>query len=494
MAVVGNTAYVGEFFARRLTILDISDRRAPVLRGQLAVGPEVTGLAASGSYVYLTGLGGHLQIVDVVNPTAPLSTSFLAGSGYAIAASGTFAYLVTYEGATGNKLKIFNVTNPVAPALQSETGVGTGFSNIIVIGTTAYLCSSNVNGGGNWLRLYDISNPASPVLTGSVSLGAATYRCMTTDGTYAYVGVGDGPGTSRLSIYNVSNPAAAPVAMGSLQVNDIPATIAVTGSTVYLTFYVGATSALILDTIDVSDVTAPSLSDYTSLGSGDGGIIEPVDGYLFIPGQQFDVYAVGADQATASLRVSGGLMVDSVGRSNGGLINGITFGVISGEGISSRRTVPGGNPYGIDFYTAFTNRMAITNGGRVGVGVVEPQYTLHVNGSVAGVGAYANVSDGRYKQRLTPIPNAVERVAQLHGVRFEWKRDDRPDLELPEGQQLGLIAQEVEGVFPEAVSTADDGTKSIAYSTLIPVLVEAVKEQHHEIASLRAALKRLLDP
>jgi hypothetical protein len=73
-------------------------------------------------------------------------------------------------------------------------------------------------------------------------------------------------------------------------------------------------------------------------------------------------------------------------------------------------------------------------------------------------------------------------------VTFEWKREAHPEWALPQGRQIGLPAQEVETVFPEAVTTDDDGIKSVAYSTLIPVLVEAIKAQQAQIEDLKRAL------
>ena len=68
-------------------------------------------------------------------------------------------------------------------------------------------------------------------------------------------------------------------------------------------------------------------------------------------------------------------------------------------------------------------------------------------------------SDVRYKKDLKPIENALDRVIQLKGVSFSWK-----DESMGKGQQLGVIGQEVEKVFPEVVSTDSDGYKSVAYS------------------------------
>jgi hypothetical protein len=122
-------------------------------------------------------------------------------------------------------------------------------------------------------------------------------------------------------------------------------------------------------------------------------------------------------------------------------------------------------------------------GNAVGIETGSPSYTLHVNGSVAGTSAYVNLSDERLKKNIRQIYNALSLVEKLHGVRFQWKdvgeRQVGKSLSVPVGQsQVGFIAQDVEKILPEAVSTASgpDAIKSVAESKVVPVLVEAVKE------------------
>ncbi len=101
-------------------------------------------------------------------------------------------------------------------------------------------------------------------------------------------------------------------------------------------------------------------------------------------------------------------------------------------------------------------------------------------------GTLTNLSDLRQKQDITPLKDSLSSVLALRGVRFRWRAagDDVPP-------SLGLIAQEVEGVFPDLVETGADGMKTLNYLGLIGPLVEAVKEQHAEIAELRAEVESL---
>ncbi len=88
-----------------------------------------------------------------------------------------------------------------------------------------------------------------------------------------------------------------------------------------------------------------------------------------------------------------------------------------------------------------------------------------------------NSSDVRLKENIHTIENALDKVTKLRGVHYEWiDKKSRG-----EGQRIGLIAQEIEKVIPEVVSQNDEGMKSVAYSPLVGVLIEAIKELKAEI-------------
>jgi hypothetical protein len=104
-------------------------------------------------------------------------------------------------------------------------------------------------------------------------------------------------------------------------------------------------------------------------------------------------------------------------------------------------------------------------------------------------GGVVQGSDVRLKKEVAPLGDVTGGLLNLRGVRFKW-RDDA----LGESGQIGLIAQEVEQVFPELVEVGPDGMKGILHAGLIAPLIEAVKQQHAEIAELRAELRRLQKP
>ena len=97
-------------------------------------------------------------------------------------------------------------------------------------------------------------------------------------------------------------------------------------------------------------------------------------------------------------------------------------------------------------------------------------------------------SDRRLKKYIKNIPNALEKVSQINGVSFEWKKADakiKREVHSHEGHDVGVIAQEVEEVLPEVVSTRDNGYKAVNYEKIVPLLIEAIKDLKAEIDELK---------
>ena len=130
-----------------------------------------------------------------------------------------------------------------------------------------------------------------------------------------------------------------------------------------------------------------------------------------------------------------------------------------------------------------TGSVAITidDSGNVCLGYVNvnPSYKLNVNGTTRSYGFF-DASDKRWKEDIETIDDSLTKISKLRGVTYKWK-----DKEKGKKLKVGLIAQEVEEVYPEVVSTDSDGYKSIEYSKLIAPLIEAVKELKAKNDNLR---------
>ena len=133
-----------------------------------------------------------------------------------------------------------------------------------------------------------------------------------------------------------------------------------------------------------------------------------------------------------------------------------------------------------DFTSTGTNQFLIRASGGVGINTDSPQFALHVNGDAGkpGGGAWSVASDARLKKEIRPLEQALTRLLQLHGVTYEYK-DPKAIHELP-GQQTGMIAQEVEKVFPDWVETAPDGMRRLSIRGFEALTVEALRELRTE--------------
>jgi len=135
-----------------------------------------------------------------------------------------------------------------------------------------------------------------------------------------------------------------------------------------------------------------------------------------------------------------------------------------------------------------TERLRVSSStGNVGVGKTpSATYKLDVSGDINATGVVrangmALSSDARYKTNVATLNNALDDVLNLRGVSYDFDREKWPAKGFADGKQIGFIAQEIEKIFPELVSTDANGYKSVNYIGVVPVLVEAVKAQQKQI-------------
>jgi hypothetical protein len=116
---------------------------------------------------------------------------------------------------------------------------------------------------------------------------------------------------------------------------------------------------------------------------------------------------------------------------------------------------------------------------------------IDASGNFTASGNITAYSDRRLKENIETIPNAISLVQRLRGVTFDWIADKK--------HSYGLIAQEVEEVIPELIHETENGTadgdvkmkiKSVDYSKMVSVLIEAIKEQQLQIEELKALIKK----
>jgi hypothetical protein len=176
----------------------------------------------------------------------------------------------------------------------------------------------------------------------------------------------------------------------------------------------------------------------------------------------------------------GGLRVVGIGNESDS-VNSVSIALTNNGSLGSLYTL---NGIPLTFKTVGTERMRIDNNGSVGIGTIAPNYILDVNGSV-GATAYYYTSDARLKKNITALPNGtLAKIMQLKPVSFNWINSNVSG----NATQLGLIAQDVEKVFPEVVNTASGvngtGYKSVEYGNLVAPIISAIQEQQTQISLL----------
>jgi len=132
----------------------------------------------------------------------------------------------------------------------------------------------------------------------------------------------------------------------------------------------------------------------------------------------------------------------------------------------------------------------------VGIGKNNPGYKLDVVGDINASGqvranGIALTSDARFKQNITGIANALNNLLKLRGTNYFFITNSFPERNFSTDKQIGVIAQEVEKIFPELVSTDKDGYKSVNYIGLIPVVIESIKEQQTQIEKQNQRIDKL---
>ena len=114
-------------------------------------------------------------------------------------------------------------------------------------------------------------------------------------------------------------------------------------------------------------------------------------------------------------------------------------------------------------------------------------HNVRVHGDFHANGNLTQNSDGRLKKDIQPLTNMLESVLKVEGKTYRWKEGSS----LSDDVDIGLVAQEVEKVFPELVVEDEQGYKGIAYSKLSVILLEAIKEQQGQIIFQQEQIREL---
>jgi hypothetical protein len=185
-------------------------------------------------------------------------------------------------------------------------------------------------------------------------------------------------------------------------------------------------------------------------------------------------------------RAGDGAATGSVGWSGASESNNFNFSSTSGGGYFTWSTNNG----------AVTEKMRLSASGSLGIGTTSPVYKLDVVGDIntttcvriAGTQQLGTcASDERFKKNIQPIQSALAKLRLLNPVHYEFRTEEFPERHFSHSIEAGLIAQDLERVFPDLVVTGDDGYKRVKYGLDLEMqTIAAVKELALENDHLKA--------
>jgi hypothetical protein len=155
------------------------------------------------------------------------------------------------------------------------------------------------------------------------------------------------------------------------------------------------------------------------------------------------------------------------------------------------------NLAGITYWNdSYAIKMGVRNDGYFGLGgwsSASWRWYVDPSGNMTAAGNVTAYSDPELKENFQPFTNALDLVSKLNGGSFTWKTGYTHTENRAGQKDYGVLADEVEAVFPEMVGQSieieGESYKTVAYEKLIPVLIEAIKELKAEVEELKGQIK-----
>ncbi|PWB68990.1 hypothetical protein C3F09_10745 [candidate division GN15 bacterium] len=190
----------------------------------------------------------------------------------------------------------------------------------------------------------------------------------------------------------------------------------------------------------------------------------------------------------ACMTAEGGIGTLSLGRAVDPINRGTLIQATAGE-FQSRLDISGGPPLGLPPQTICL--VADESTAKVGIGTPSPSQALHVIGNICYTGTIGACSDAKYKKNVKDLNHSLDAVMKLRGVRYDWRTSEYPEMRFDDKTQVGFVAQEVKEVLPEAVNEQADGSLTIDYSRVTPLLLEALKELRTLVDKQQSQIREL---
>jgi hypothetical protein len=142
----------------------------------------------------------------------------------------------------------------------------------------------------------------------------------------------------------------------------------------------------------------------------------------------------------------------------------------------------------LETFTASLSTTSNVRFGSLGIGMAASGTSGRID-AANDVVAFST-SDIRLKENIKPIENALDKISKISGNTYDWKSELK-DAHGYEGNDVGVIAQEIEAVLPQLVQDRDNGYKAVKYDKIVALLIEGIKEQQTQIHSLTLEIEKL---
>jgi hypothetical protein len=132
-----------------------------------------------------------------------------------------------------------------------------------------------------------------------------------------------------------------------------------------------------------------------------------------------------------------------------------------------------------------TDNAAFVIGNGTGSSTKSDAFVVYFNGNATLSGDLTINSDERLKDNIQPLGSTLNKLHQIEGKTYSFKKDEEHT------PKIGVLAQEVQAVFPELVTEGGDGILSVNYQGLVPVLINAINEQEVKMSEQDAKIAAL---
>jgi len=418
------------------------------------------------SQPYMSGsMGNTFRTLDINAQTVTISGSVLPNTTD-----------VFQLGSTSKMWKTVIATS-ISGAIAATNGVVSGSSQITYASISSIPAgivsgSSQVTGIGN----AQLTNSSTTIGTTAIALGASstTLVGLTSVTSTAFVGALTGNASTVTTNANLTGNVtsvgnATTIASGVVTSDMIVDGTIVNGD-------INASAAIVdtkLATISTGGKVSNSATTATSANTVSAIVARDGSGN-FSAGTITAALTGNASTATTAAALTTARTIN--GTSFDGSANITIPNLVSGSAqVTLSSTTGGGTASNVQFNSLGIGMAASATAGRIDAS----------NDVVA-----FSTSDIRFKENIVPIENALDKISKISGNTYDWKVELK-DVHGYEGNDVGVIAQEIEAVLPQLVQDRDNGYKAVKYDKLVALLIEGIKEQQTQIHSLTIEIEKL---